>query len=158
MSLCITACRVQEYVVKDVERKRPPPVFGLVEGDDPASTPRTGNWRPQTRTAARAAVVVGAGPAPAPASAQCRVVSGPAMGPARAPGPPGRGAAAPASKICPRGGPSPRRPRAPAAARFQVREKKAESNSVCLFHTIHTNAQHSKSRRRRGAGSSDEHG
>ena len=42
MSLCITACRVQEYVVKDVERKRPPPVFGLVEGDDPASTPRTG--------------------------------------------------------------------------------------------------------------------
>jgi len=36
VSLCITACRVQEYVVQDVERKRPPPVFGLVEGDDPS--------------------------------------------------------------------------------------------------------------------------
>ena len=77
---------------------------------------------PQTRTAARAAVVVGAGPAPAPASAQCRVVSGPAMGPARALGPPGRGAAAPPS-ACPQGAKPKAAPRAGGGAVPGARKK-----------------------------------
>ena len=158
MSLCITACRVQEYVVKDVERKRPPPVFGLVEGDDPACSVQVHaphwNHKPGQQPEPQSSSARGRHPHPhRPNVASCPVRPWVRRGrwvrPAAAPRP--RQAHAPK-------GPSPRRPRAPAAARFQVREKKAESNSVCLFHTIHTNAQHSKSRRRRGAGSSDEHG
>jgi hypothetical protein len=152
VSLCITACRVQEYVVKDVERKRPPPVFGLVEGDDPASTPRTGTTN-QDSSPSRSRRRRGAGTRTRIGPMSRRVRSGHGSGAGAGSARPRR--RGPAKRMPPRGqaqgGPARRRRRGSRCAKKSGTESR-------LIVKIHTNAQHSKSRRRRGAGSSDEHG
>ena len=144
MSLCVTACRVQEYVVKYVERKRPPPVFlfGLVEGDDPAARPAHPGTTNQDSSPSRSRRRTARGRHPHPhrpnvASCPVRpwVRRGRRVRPAAAPRPPQARSAPPEAGQRP----SPRRPRAPAAARFQVREKKRNRIPIeCFIKFIRT--------------------